>query len=243
MTVAVRVATLLLLSLTACSSSDSGSNSTGVGGPSAASGGGANSGWEGGAGPASLEEFCSEYATRLCELTGPCCEAEGVPFDAHSCVERHTVVCEMQYGRYEYDRDLAAQCLDAQHTLVDCAYGQHEMASCTLLASARVRAGGECGAHGDCVPGYACIGGRCSEVPAVLQGESCSDPTKGYCAEGLECSSYRGVGDPPQESTCRPFISVGVSCREGACPSGFCDPQTGLCEERPAVHFCAMRGR
>jgi hypothetical protein len=101
-----------------------------------------------------------------------------------------------------------------------------------------------CAAPSDCLPGYSCLGGSCTDLAA--NGVSCTthaDCISGHCTEGFCCGSAacpacNSCAVPGHEGTCSP-AGDGTACAAASCDGNERLKPTATC----AAGQCVMPAR
>jgi hypothetical protein len=211
---------------------------TGSSGPTGPSGPAGSSGPTGVSG--SIAQFRADYAAAYCDNLGPCCAADGYPYDAAACrqLQEKLLVATYPDQGYALDATAAAACIAAVHDVAaSCVIPTTSptLAEChgVLTALGTAQPGDACTTLTDCDPSAGimvwCNGGTCAAVAESPLGDQCATPgpifyacdaATGYCANGI-CVAKKATGQP---------------CISGQCATAsFCPSKTLKCKALIAV--------
>jgi hypothetical protein len=251
--VALATCTLSVLLVLACSDDDSGNVAppgasaaagTSAAGGSTSTGGTAGTGGSGGGMPATPGAlFLQDYASAVCSMYQPCCNADALGFDLAGCTSWFSRVSAAYVGN-TFDPDLGAACLAALADAVDAdpdrcsnvalfdeATFWEQCRQAFSVTREGVALGEVCDLAGDCASSpdgpVLCYGGRCllqldgapGDGPCFIQGSE-NRPLVAYT-----CNATDGVFCNRGTKNCEAHVAAGEYCPY---PNA-CDPKTAMC--------------
>lgn len=187
--------------------------------------------------PVALADFVQTFTSAVCDSIGPCCAAEGFPFDPSTCraLFEGRLTMFVTEGNVEgtiYDADVAGECIaQTQKLAVFCGDPRPLESTCSKIFRGTKMTGEPCTSSVQCVSRSCgalansdrhCDAGRIDEVHGA-KGEPCSGTCTAYDNNSLSCGvSVPPGGMPPSQVNC--FTNDGLFCS-----SNF------TCETVPAV--------
>jgi hypothetical protein len=188
-------------------------------------------------------KFLTDYATAVCSMYEPCCNADGLGFDLAGCVSWYSRVTDAYLGR-DFDSEKGEACLaelaNAVAADVDrCSNVAHfdeatfweECQEAFSVSREGVALGEVCDLAGDCASSpegpVLCYGGRCllqldgapGDGPCIIQGSE-NRPLVAYT-----CDASDGVFCNRGTKNCEAHVAVGEYCPA----TNACDPTTAMC--------------
>lgn len=243
--------------LSACGGDDSGNEARETSGRAGASGGtagGAGTTSTGGSGARSAgsegDAFLSQYAESVCAMYEPCCDAEGLGFDAGGCSEWFSRVTAA-YFMGEFRPERGAECLAALAEVSaadpDRCFNVGLFDDATLRDRCRTAfgtpaqsgspLGGECLLAADCASSdeegtVICYGGNCLLQRPGAEGDGPCDllGADELPKEQVVCNPKEGLYCDQVDNVCAPHVEDGEYCSsQNACkPTSFCRGGTCL---------------